>query len=118
MPIRDAIEKRAREKAVPVSIRFLKGGLHVNTDAEAAQYHPARAERAEGNIRAQIRKATSLVDVSKLSPAEQMAHTRTLCIWGAKISALSKTARSISRAEKQAAIAAGEQKVITSETTE
>jgi len=37
----------------------------------------------------------SLVDPSKLSPAEQMKHDRALCLWGARMAGLRRAAKAL-----------------------
>lgn len=92
--LRDEIMRKAARIGQPVSVRIWKGGLHVNTDAEAAQYHDLRGENSMESMRRQVGLLSRVVDPSRLSGAERAAHDRALCVWGARIAALKRAGKS------------------------
>lgn len=96
LALRDEIQRTHK-----VSVRIYKGGLHINTDAEASLYHNGRGEHAVTSIKRQVASLHSLVDPSRLTPAQQAAHDRSLCVWGAKIAALKRAAKSMEPAKIQ-----------------
>lgn len=78
-----------------VSVRILRGGLHINTDAEASEYHNGRGEGGLQMIKRQVNSMHKLVDASKLSPAEQARHDRSLCVWGARMAGLKRAVKAL-----------------------
>lgn len=78
-----------------VSVRILKGGLRINTDAEASEYHNGKADHAVGSIKRQVGALHRLVDVSALTSAEQAAHDRSLCLWGARLAGIKRAAKAL-----------------------
>lgn len=90
LALRDELQRKHS-----VSVRILKAGLHINTDAEASGYHNGRGENAVSTVRRQISCLHKLVDVRNLTSAEQAKHDRSLCIWGAKMAALKRAERSL-----------------------
>lgn len=96
LALRDEVTKRHR-----VSVRIVRGGLHINTDSEASEYHNGRGECAVGSIKRQVAALHNLVDPSRLTGAQQAAHDRSLCVWGAKMAALKRVTRQIPAIEHQ-----------------
>jgi hypothetical protein len=90
LALRDELMRKHR-----VSVKIHKGGLHINTDAEASEYHNGRGEQAVVTIKRQVSCLHSLVDPSRLSPAQQAAHDRSLCIWGAKLAGLKRATKAL-----------------------
>lgn len=93
--IRDEIQAKSAHAGKPLSVRVHKGGLHINTDSEAVQYHDARGENSLMSVRRQVSMLAKVVDPSKLSSAEQQKHDRALCVWGARMAALKRANRAI-----------------------
>ena len=88
--LRDEIQSRHK-----VSVRILKGGLHINTDPEASAYHHGRGEGGIDMIRRQVSSLHRLVDASRLSQAELAKHDRSLCLWGARIAGIKRASRAV-----------------------
>ena len=88
--LRDELMRKHR-----ISVKIHKGGLHINTDAEASDYHNGRGEQAVTTIKRQVSLLHTVVDVAKLSAAQTANHDRALCIWGAKMAALKRATRAL-----------------------
>jgi hypothetical protein len=95
LAIRDEIMQRSRNEGRPLSVRIWKNGIHIHTDAEASEYHDRKAGQGVTQIFRQVGNLHRTVDVSALSPAEQQAHDRKLCVWGAKTAAIKRTAKAL-----------------------
>lgn len=93
--LRDEIMERSKREGSPLSVRISKGGLHINTDAQATIYHDDRGELAMSSVRRQVQALATLIDPSKLSSAEQVAHDRKLCLWGARMASLKRATKAI-----------------------
>lgn len=107
--LRDEIQSKSAHEGKPLSVRILKGGLHINTDAEAVEYHNDRGENGLVMVRRQVAMLAKAVDPSRLSPAEQARHDRSLCLWGARMASLKRAARMITHTEApQGAATSGE----------
>lgn len=97
--LRDWIMARSIENGTPFSVRISRGGLHINTDSEASEYHDKRAHNAQRGIFRQIKAMHNLVDVSQLNDQQQQQHNRSLCNWGAKAAMIKKAERKQKRIE-------------------
>ena len=93
--LRDEIQTRHR-----LSVRILKGGLHVHTDPEASAYHNGRGEGCIETIKKQVSNLYTLVDTARLSSAEQAKHDRSLCLWGARITGIKLAAKAADAADQ------------------
>jgi hypothetical protein len=99
LALRDELVRRGRAAGNPISVRIFKSGLHINTDAEASEYHDRKAGHGVSQVFRQVAAMHQLVDVSKLSTAEQAKHDRALCIWGAKTAAIKRTTKALENTE-------------------
>ena len=70
-----------------LTVRIVKGDLHILDDREAADYNPKRY--AQGlRIARRAHRRLMAVDVSKLTPQEREQHTRTVCRQASALSSL------------------------------
>jgi len=93
LDLRDELMSQAKAKGTPLSIRVQRGGLHINTDPEAVQYHNTRGENGISMVKRQVSALATVVDASLLSSAERAVHDRRLCVWGARMASLRKASK-------------------------
>ena len=93
LKLRDELMQKSVRDGNPMSVRILKGGLRINTDPEASAYHNDRGENGIHMVKRQVSSLVNLVDASRLSSAEQQAHDRKLCVWGARMAALKRATK-------------------------
>jgi hypothetical protein len=93
LKLRDELMQKSVRDGTPISVRISKGGLHINTDAEASIYHHDRGENGIHMVKRQVSALANIVDASRLSSAEQQSHDRKLCIWGARMAALKRSTK-------------------------
>lgn len=93
--LRDEIQAKSAKNGTPLSLRILKGGLHINTDAEAVGYHDGRGENGLQTVKRQVQMLATAVDPSKLTSADQSRLDRSLVVWGARLAALKRATKNI-----------------------
>jgi hypothetical protein len=108
MRLRDEIQQNSARAGAPLSVRIFKGGLHINTDAEAVGYHNDRGENGLAMVRRQVGMLSQAIDPAMLSSSEQARLDRALCVWGARMAALRKAAKLSSGEAPQGAARRGE----------
>ena len=98
----DLITHLKRQHGRELTVRIVKGDLHILDDREAADYNPKRY--AQGlRIARRAHRRLMAVDVSKLTPQEREQHTRTVCRQASALSSL--------RAKPQEAVVATDRPV-------
>lgn len=82
----------------PLSACQRRGGIHINTDAEAATYHVRNAERHEDGIKRNFRHLCKTVRADDLNDIQRMDHEQNVKLLALKVAAL-KGANKIKRDE-------------------
>lgn len=90
MGLRAYIMQETARTGSPLSVSIRNGGLHVNTDAEASQYHHRLARDGERSIHRNFQHLCRTVSVAKLSDHERADHERHQRVWALKIAAMKK----------------------------
>jgi hypothetical protein len=88
----------------PLSACQRKGGIHINTDAEAAVYHVRNAERHEDGIRRNVGHMVRTVRTSALNDVQRLAHEQEVKLWALKLAALGSGRRALAPTPEQAKI--------------
>lgn len=83
----DLITHLKRIHGRELTVRIVKGDLHILGDREAADYNPKRYSQGLRIARRAHRRLMA-VDVSKLTPQERDQHTRTVCRQASALSSL------------------------------
>jgi hypothetical protein len=82
----------------PLSACQRKGGIHINTDAEAATYHVRNAAKHEDGIKRNFRHLCKTVRADDLNDIQRMEHEQNVKLLALKVAAL-KGANKIKRDE-------------------
>jgi hypothetical protein len=82
----------------PLSVCQRRGGIHINTDAEAAVYHVNNANKHEDGIRRNFRRLCKTVRADDLNDIQRMEHEQNVKLLALKVAAL-KGANKIKRDE-------------------
>lgn len=82
----------------PLSACQRKGGIHINTDAEAATYHVRNAAKHEDGIKRNFRHLCKTVRADDLNDIQRMDHEQNVKLLALKVAAL-KGANKIKRDE-------------------
>jgi hypothetical protein len=75
-------------RGAPLSVCQRKGGIHINTDAEAAVYHERHASRHEDGIKRQYRHMCTTVNTASLNEIQRAEHEQNVKVWALKLAAL------------------------------
>jgi hypothetical protein len=93
----------SESRGMPLSVCQRKGGLHVNTDIEAAVYHERHASRHEDGIKRQYRHMCTTVVAGNLNDTQRATHEQNVKVWALKVAAL-RNYRDLAPTPKSAAI--------------
>jgi hypothetical protein len=85
----------------PLSACQRRGGIHINTDAEAATYHVRNASKHEDGIKRNFRHLCKTVRADDLNDIQRMEHEQNVKLLALKVAAL-KGANKIKHDEVQA----------------
>ena len=88
LQLREYIVKESQRLGSPLSIATHNGGIQVNTDEQAVQYHHKLAKDAARAIFRHQGMLRIAVDVRNLSDKSKQDYDRKLTLWGSKIAAL------------------------------
>jgi hypothetical protein len=72
----------------PLSACQRKGGIHINTDAEAATYHVRNAAKHEDGIKRNFRHLCRTVRADDLNDIQRMEHEQNVKLLALKVAAL------------------------------
>jgi hypothetical protein len=72
----------------PLSVCQRKGGVHINTDAEAAVYHDRAAAKHEDGIRRNHERLCRNVRVNHLTEIQKTDHEQNVKVWSLKLAAM------------------------------
>lgn len=72
----------------PLSACQRRGGIHINTDAEAATYHANNAAKHEEGIRRNFRHLCKTVRADDLNDIQRMEHEQNVKLLALKVAAL------------------------------
>ena len=92
------IMHQSEAKGRPLSACQRKGGIHINTDAEAAIYHVRNSDKHEEGIKRNFRHLCKTVRSDDLNDIQRMEHEQNVKLWALKVAAL-KGASKIKRDE-------------------
>ena len=73
---------------IPLSACQRRGGIHINTDAEAATYHVRNADRHEDGIKRNFRHLCKTVRPDDLNDIQRMEHEQNVKLLALKVAAL------------------------------
>lgn len=86
--LREYIVKESQRMGQPLSVATHNGGIQINTDEQAVQYHHKLAKDAARAIFRHQSMLRIAVDVRNLSDKSKQDYDRKLTLWGSKIAAL------------------------------
>lgn len=93
LELRDEIRRAADMAHRQLSIVIRKRHLHVNTDAEASEYHFGRVVHGRRQIMRESENLRTRVDASFLTDHQKMAHDRQLLISGMLVARIHEAGR-------------------------
>jgi hypothetical protein len=93
--LRDIIIRQSADENRPLSCCIRRGGIHIHTDAEAAEYYHRRSKRHVRGIGRSKRLMDSHVDTANLSFTERQAYDRRQLIMALQQQALRRCATSV-----------------------
>jgi citrate synthase len=88
LALREWIMQESARRRRPLSVCCKKGGLHINTDPEAAEYHARLAADGERKIGANFARMCRTVRPGQLGDLQRQAHETNIRVWALKWSAL------------------------------
>ncbi len=91
--LRDTLMKLSYTRGEPLSIRIVRDGLHINTDAEASVYHADIAAMGEGMMIRHLGHMGRTVDLSKLTSSQQDQHVRSMAVLSMKVKRMQAPAK-------------------------
>jgi hypothetical protein len=86
--LREYIMDASEDAGLNFSVRVDAGGIRINEDAEASEYHARECERAERKLGRNFRRLCRTVDASALNDEQRAQHETSVRVQALKVAAL------------------------------